>query len=798
MSALAAWVRLDLRRRFRSLVLLAILVALATGTVATAVSGARRGSSAIDRLVELTNPATIAVLPNEPGFDWAAVEALPGVEALARFPLSAFEVEDLPAEEAADFVYQDAEIMDSLERPVVLEGRLADPTRDDEAVVTSGFEAAYGKGVGDTVAVRLLTPEQIDEGALGVAIPEAAGPRIDVRIVGVVRSPWFSDEAEGSGGRLIPSVGLFTRHERNLLGDEGHVYSNALVRLEDGGAGIATFREQLAEVSGRSDIEFFDLVEMADHGRQVADFEADSLLAFGLAAAVAAVFLVGQSVTRYAAGSSAELEVLRAFGMSPRHVRTGVAAGPTLVALLGAAAGAAASVALSSRFPIGSVAPLEPDPGLQVDLPVLTVAVVLAPALVGGAALVAARRRVEDRGGTTSRLAAAAGQLGLPVPALIGTRFALESGRGSQALPVRPALLGAAVGVLGVVAALTFGAGVSDATANPERFGQVHDLEGFLGFNGEDFGPADELVEVLAGDPEVVAVNDTRQAVAEVGSVDVPVFTVDPVGEPLDIVVVDGRLPERVGEIALAPESMDAIGARVGDTIDVTGSDGRASSTLTGVAFVPIGSHNDYDAGAWMVPAAYDQLFSGFKFHSVAATLAPGVDVDAAAARLGAAFAEVIGDPSAAESIRAVDPPSRMAELRQVRRLPLALAVFLAVLAVGAVGHALATAVRRRRRDIAVLRVLGMTRPQCRWMVVTQASVLALFGLLVGIPLGSAFGRALWSAVAASTPVAHVTPLTAWLLVLIGPIALLIANLLAAWPSQRAAAIRIGRILRTE
>ena len=57
--------------------------------------------------------------------------------------------------------------------------------------------------------------------------------------------------------------------------------------------------------------------------------------------------------------------------------------------------------------------------------------------------------------------------------------------------------------------------------------------------------------------------------------------------------------------------------------------------------------------------------------------------------------------------------------------LPLALSAFLAVLAVGAVGHALSIAVRRRRHELAVLRALGLTRRQSRLVIVTQASLLA-------------------------------------------------------------------------
>jgi FtsX-like permease family len=798
-SALLTWIRLDLRRRARSLAVLSVLVALAAATVMTAVAGARRGSTAMERLLDRTLPATIAVLPNDPEFDWAPVAELPGVEALARFPVSAFGVDDLPPYEATDFAYQDTDVMSRLERPVVLEGRLPDPERDDEVVVTADYQEGYGKGVGDPVTLQLYNPEQIDEAASGIGFPVPEGPEIAATIVGVVRSPWFGDSADTPLGRVIPSVGLFTRHEENLLGSKGVVYSNALVRLTGGASAIPAFREHLAEVSGRRDIEFFDLAAMAGHVTEVTGFEADSLLAFALAAAVAAVFLIGQSVARLSAGSTGDLQVLRAFGMPPGQVRTGVAVGPTLAAVVGAVVGAGASVALSSRFPIGTAAPFEPDPGTEVDVLVLLVGLLAIPLLVGSGALLAAwRSAVSSDAREGSALARLAGRWGAPVPVLVGLRFALERGRGSQAVPVRPALVGAAVGVIGVVGALTFGAGVADATSNPARFGQVHQLESFLGFNSEDFVPTDEVLSLIAADPDVVAVNDTRQAVAESGSVDVPVFALDPVAGELDVVVTDGRLAAGPDEVTLAPASVEALDLAVGDQVELTGTDGVASFELTGVAFVPTGSHNDYDEGAWLSRAAYDDLFEGYKFHTAVVVLRSGADAEAVAERIGARLADLLDDPSAAENIRPVVPPSRMAELEEVQRLPLFLAGFLAVLAVGAVGHALATAVRRRRHDIAVLRAVGVTRAQCRWMVVIQASVLASFGLVVGIPVGLAVGRTLWRTVADTTPVAYVTPVAALLLVVIVPVALLIANLLAAWPSQRAASLRVGHVLRTE
>jgi ABC-type lipoprotein release transport system permease subunit len=143
-------------------------------------------------------------------------------------------------------------------------------------------------------------------------------------------------------------------------------------------------------------------------------------------------------------------------------------------------------------------------------------------------------------------------------------------------------------------------------------------------------------------------------------------------------------------------------------------------------------------------------------------------------------------------------PPSRLAELQQIQRLPILLAAFLVLLAVAAVGHALATAVRRRRHDIAVLRAVGFTRPQSRTTVLVHAVVLALVGLTLGVPLGFALGRTLWRSVADTTPLDYVPPLALWALVLIAPLALLVAAVLAAWPAHRAASMRVAHVLHAE
>jgi hypothetical protein len=384
---------------------------------------------------------------------------------------------------------------------------------------------------------------------------------------------------------------------------------------------------------------------------------------------------------------------------------------------------------------------------------------------------------------------------------LIGTRFALEPGRGRSALPVRPALMGAAAGVLGVLAAFTFSAGVTDAAANPARFGQTSQLETYIGENGQDFGPADPVLRAVAAGRDVTGLDDARVAVAQSGQVSISTYTYDPVGgKRLPVVLTAGRLPTAPDEIVLAPTTAGQVHATTGATIRLTGGAHPVAVRVSGLGFVPEGPHNEYDSGAWVTSAGFSRLFGGahyrFKFHVALVSLRPGADVAAAGRRLSAAAATVKGGQGVAFFVP--PPPQALLVVKDVAVLPIALGAFLVLLAVGAVGHALATAVHRRRGELAVLRALGMTRPQSRLVVVTQASVLAAAGLAVGVPLGLALGRLIWRLVALNTPLAYHPPLAFWALVLIGPLALVIANLLAAWPGQRAARLRSAQILRAE
>ena len=251
-----------------------------------------------------------------------------------------------------------------------------------------------------------------------------------------------------------------------------------------------------------------------------------------------------------------------------------------------------------------------------------------AAAAAAALTLTARRRRPVPR---RSRVVAAATTAGLGVPVVVGARFALEPGRGRAAVPVRPALLGAVAGVLGVLAAFTFAAGVSDAAANPARFGQTFQLETFLGQNGQDFAPARQVLRALAADPDVTGVDDARIGGAQSGQVSIESYTDDPVGgKRIPVVLTGGRLPAAAGEIVLAPTTAAEMHAGIGSTVTLMGSTVPRTMKVTGIGFVPEGPHNEYDQGAWLTPAGYDRLFAGahyaFKFHIATVALRPGAD----------------------------------------------------------------------------------------------------------------------------------------------------------------------------
>ena len=112
--------------------------------------------------------------------------------------------------------------------------------------------------------------------------------------------------------------------------------------------------------------------------------------------------------------------------------------------------------------------------------------------------------------------------------------------------------------------------------------------------------------------------------------------------------------------------------------------------------------------------------------------------------------------------------------------------------------HLLVTSVRRRRRDIAVLKTFGFARRQVRATVACQATTVVVVALMIGVPLGIIVGRWIWKGFASHLGVTEAVDIPTLALVVVAVGAAILANLIAALPARTAARTKPALVLRTE
>jgi ABC-type lipoprotein release transport system permease subunit len=148
--------------------------------------------------------------------------------------------------------------------------------------------------------------------------------------------------------------------------------------------------------------------------------------------------------------------------------------------------------------------------------------------------------------------------------------------------------------------------------------------------------------------------------------------------------------------------------------------------------------------------------------------------------------------------VLSVQYPAEIENYRSIGATPEFLAGGLAVGAVVALGLTLTASVRRRRRDLALLKTLGFTQRQLAACVAWQSAIAVFIGAIAGIPLGIVLGRWLWILFARqiyAVPLATVPVLS---LVFVGLGSLLLAYVVAALPGRYAARTPTALALRAE
>jgi ABC-type lipoprotein release transport system permease subunit len=106
--------------------------------------------------------------------------------------------------------------------------------------------------------------------------------------------------------------------------------------------------------------------------------------------------------------------------------------------------------------------------------------------------------------------------------------------------------------------------------------------------------------------------------------------------------------------------------------------------------------------------------------------------------------------------------------------------------------------VRRRSRELALLKTLGFVRGQVVAAVIWQAVVIVAIGAVVGVPLGVAAGRFLWVSFAAELYVVPQPVISTIMIAVTVVSALAAASLAAIGPAWRAARTPVATVLRGE
>ncbi len=843
-------------RRWGGYLTLAVLIGLVGGLGLGSVAAARRTQSSFATYLASTNPSELGISvfggPSSGGgsapvyspADVSAIGRLPGVRhvevaiPLAAAPLTPSgapvltTIEDIQPVASVDGLYFDQD------RMAVVAGRLADPKAADEMVMTAEAAQLMGVHVGEVIHYGIYNSHEQNEAGFGTARVRPYR-QVEAKLVGLVQvnNAVVEDDID-----RYPTFVFFTPAlGQAIVTDPKTGPVGALIyglRLDRGGAGVSSVEREFASVSPPGNTYGF-------HALAAVELKVDrtikplviALAVFGGLALLAAILIAVQIISRQLGDAADDLEVLRAFGADETALVSDGLIGVVGAILAGSVLAAVVAVALSPLAPLGPVRAVYPGSGVAFDGTVLGVGMALLAVVLVVAAVVLAwrgapRRATSRHEATTvrsSRAVQTVASTGLPVPTLVGVRFALERGQGKKAVPVRSTMLGAVLAVTLVVATLTFGSGLQSLVARPALYGWNFS---YL-LNASNTTPPKSLT-LLDHDPDVAAWDGYDYNVADVDGQAVPFlfeFGHSDAKAPISPPVLSGHAVESEDQIVLGAATLAQLHKQLGDTVLVSyGSPHDGPTYVAPRPFVVVGTatmpavgyssavdeHTSMGTGALIsikgLPRKFQEATQSADPaldgpNMVFVRLAPGVpeaagraDVQRVARAANRLLATTGGGPNSGNTVAvlSVQRPAEIVNYGTVGVTPALLATSLAAAAIVALGLTLTASVRRRRRDLALLKSLGFTQRQLAGAVAWQASVSSAVGIIVGLPLGIAAGRTLWTLFAReiyAVPQPTV-PVVSVALVALG--ILLLANLVAAVPGRMAARTPTALLLRAE
>jgi hypothetical protein len=805
----AVWLVLgaELRRRWRSWLVLTILIALVGGVVLAAVAAGRRTATAFPRFVAAHGYDYLVSNPQPlPGLD-----KLPEVTSVttAGWPLTGNVTCTCgPAlNNSANFSVLDLPPKALVRVTKLVAGRMPAQSSAEEVLASVNLERDYGVRTGTVMHIPLYAPSQL-QAVLAATNPNSvvpAGPTATFRVVGIETAE--SEFPTGQGQTYdIYTTQMFAR----TAGQQAAGGSQYFVRLRHGAADLPRFAAELNAMQvyfsqGQGTIA--TAVTTSIHPQAVGWWVLAAL------AALAGLAVIGQALGRQSVVESEQYPTLAALGLPKyRLVMLGTARN-LLVALAGAAGAVVVAFALSPLTPVGEARLAEPSTGLAFDPLVLllgalaTVLVVLA--LGVWPTVRASRVRIGDARALDahqSAIAARVATVGAPPSAVIGVRHALERGRGAASVPVGTALFGTVLAVLALCATAVFGASLSHLTATPALYGDNYQL-----LFGNSFAYGDPAAEVtgLEHDRAITGIMVGWRDEVSIDGISVFAVSGKAIRGPLLLSAVSGQLPGGNGEIALGTTTLHQVGAHIGSVVHVTlqlvtGGTRTASFRVVGTVSFP----GQFGLGGLGTGAAFTR--AGY----LSAVCPPGPAQDTCqgaydTSQVGAVMARATPGPKGRADITHIvhasqgtasrpTTPTSLVNFGEAVNFPLILGFMLALFGAATLVHLLVVSVARRRREIGLLKALGFVNGQVGAAVCWQATTVALVGVVVGVPLGVAVGQAVWHAFATNLGAVPVSIVPVWLIGTLAAGVLVAANLLAIGPALAAARYRTAQLLRTQ
>jgi hypothetical protein len=574
-------------------------------------------------------------------------------------------------------------------------------------------------------------------------------------------------------------------------------------------------------VPPRATVEFHVTARVVTEVELALKPESVALGGFGAIAALVCLVLGAQAISREVRWGDDDRRAMRALGAAPS-----VTAADGLIGILGAVAigslvAIGVAVGLSPLSPLGPVRTVYPDGGIALDWTVFGIGLAVLLGVLGAGAVALSYLGTPHRAprglpptARSSVVARRAESAGMPVAGVVGVRFALEPGRGRTAVPVRSALVGTVVAVALVVTTLTFASSLNTLVSHPALYGWNWN---YALDPSNDVPP--QALGLLRHDHDVAGWSGFDYNDMEIDDQTVPVLMAPAPTEVVSPPVLSGHGLEASNQVVVGAATLDVLHKKVGETVFLSyGTPADApiyipptrlvivgTATFPAVGFESlVADHTSMGTGALFSEAIFppafqravetrDQNLNGPEL--VFVRLRNGVRP-----AVGRADMQRIAD--AADKVFANDPhaygqnvivlgvqrPAQIVNYRSIGSTPVILAAGLAAGAIAALALTLAASVRRRRRDLALLKTLGFTQRQLAATVAWQATVAAITGVIVGIPLGIVIGRELWTLFAHNLNAVPDPSVPA----------IPVANLVAALPGRSAARTPTALVLRAE